>query len=111
MPAQRVYVYDGAKIERQYRGWNTETIRRQREYGTESNPKVWVMLEFQNELKSGLGIPLPRGKAKIYRRDLDGRHEFTGEDWIDHTQRMKRCGSSPATRSTSWASAARRTTA
>lgn len=85
VPAQRVYVYDGARIERQYRGWNAETIRRQREYGTESNPKVWVMLEFQNDQKAGLGIPLPRGKAKIYRRDLDGRNEFTGEDWIDHT--------------------------
>ena len=83
--AERVYIYDGAQIGQRYRNWDAETIRRQREYGTQSNPKVWVMLEFDNKEANGLGIPLPRGKAKIYRRDTDGRNEFTGEDWIDHT--------------------------
>jgi hypothetical protein len=87
VPAKRIYIYDGAKIGQQHRGWNQETIRRQREYGTECNPKIWVMLEFENSEKAGLGIPLPRGKLKLYRRDRDGRNEFTGEDWIDHTPR------------------------
>ena len=43
------------------------------------------MLEFQNSEKSHLGMPLPRGKVKVYRRDVDARNEFIGEDQIDHT--------------------------
>jgi hypothetical protein len=43
------------------------------------------MLEFRNDRKSGLGLALPKGSVKLYRRDLDGRNEFIGEDLIDHT--------------------------
>jgi len=85
VPAARVYVYDGVKVDPQFRGWDPYTIRNRPEYGAASNPKVWVMLEFQNAQKSHLGMPLPRGRVKVYRRDADGRNEFIGEDQIDHT--------------------------
>ncbi len=85
VPAQRVYVYDGMKVDPQYRGWDPYSIRTRPEYGSVSNPKVWVMLEFRNSATSRLGMPLPKGKVKIYRRDVDGRNEFVGEDRIDHT--------------------------
>jgi hypothetical protein len=85
LPAKRIYVYDGFRWDQRYRGWNAHSIRNQPEYGTQSNPKVWVMLEFENAEKAGLGMPLPKGKVKIYRRDVDGRNEFIGEDAIDHT--------------------------
>jgi hypothetical protein len=85
VPAQRIYVYDGFRIDARYRGWDYHSIRTQAEYGTASNPKVWVMLEFENSEKSHLGMPLPKGKVKVYRRDVDGRNEFIGEDQIDHT--------------------------
>jgi hypothetical protein len=85
VPAKRLYVYDGFKRDQRYRGWDYHSIRTQPEYGTQSNPKVWVMLEFVNSEKSRLGMPLPRGKVKMYRRDVDGRNEFIGEDTIDHT--------------------------
>jgi len=82
-----LYVYNGAAVG-QYRGWNMETIRNQPDYGTQSNPKVWVMREFQNTKENGLGIPLPKGRTRFYRRDdADGRLEFTGENEIDHTPR------------------------
>jgi hypothetical protein len=84
--SQRLYVYDGAKIDpRRYRGWTPDNIRRNREYGTDCNPKVWVMKEFENSEKNKLGIPLPRGVVRFYRRDDDGQLEFTGENIIDHT--------------------------
>jgi hypothetical protein len=83
--AGRVYVYDGFKVDPRYRGWDYYSIRSQPEYRTVSNPRVWVMLEFQNTEKSHLGMPLPKGKVKVYRRDMDGRNEFIGEDLIDHT--------------------------
>lgn len=85
VPARRIYVYDGFQLDQRYRGWDYHSIRTRPEYGTRSSPKVWVMLEFQNSEKSHLGMPLPKGKVKIYRRDVDGRNEFIGEDRIDHT--------------------------
>jgi hypothetical protein len=57
------------------------------DYGTQSNPKVWVMREFKNSKENHLGVPLPRGRMRFYRRDDDGQLEFTGENLIDHTPR------------------------
>ena len=34
-----------------------------------------------------LGIALPKGKLRFYRRNDDGQLEFTGENEIDHTPR------------------------
>lgn len=87
VPAKRIYVYDGFKFDPRYRGWDYKNIRANAEYGTVSNPKVWTMLEFRNSEASRLGMPLPKGKVKVYRRDIDGRNEFVGEDDIDHTPR------------------------
>lgn len=85
---QRLYIYDGVYIDPQrYRGWNYENIRGDENYGTKSNPKVWVMREIKNSQANQLGLPLPKGKVRFYRRDDDGRLQFTGEDIIDHTAR------------------------
>ena len=84
--SQRLYIYDGAQIDpRTFRNWTVERIRQDRNYGTESNDKVWVMREFINSRENNLGIPLPRGRIRFYRRDADGKLEFTGENLIDHT--------------------------
>jgi len=86
--SERIYVYDGAKIEEnQYRGWNIESIRQNSEYGTKSNPDVWVMREFNNSEANHLGMPLPAGRLRFYRQDTDGHLEFTGENEIKHTPR------------------------
>ena len=85
VPAQRIYLYDGFQPDPRVRGWDPHSIRTRPEYGTQSNPKVWVMLEFRNSEPSNLGIPLPKGTVKLYRRDVDDRNEFIGEDTIDHT--------------------------
>jgi len=84
--AERIYVYDGAKIDwNRYRGYSPENIRRNSDYGTDCNPKVWIMKEFENSEENNLGIPLPRGIVRFYKRDDDGQLEFTGENIIDHT--------------------------
>jgi len=86
--SERIYVYDGAKIdENQYRGWNPDMVRQNSEYGTQSNPDVWVMREFVNSEANHLGIPLPAGRLRFYRQDTDGQLEFTGENEIKHTPR------------------------
>ena len=88
--SETLYVYNGASLG-QYRGYNAEMIRNQPDYGTQCNKKVWVMREFDNSKANGLGIPLPKGRTRFYRRDdADGRLEFTGENVIDHTPKDER---------------------
>ena len=77
-----IYVYDGASGYRFYGGLNND-----RNYGAQSNKKVWVMREFVNAETNHLGIALPKGKLRFYRRDADGQLEFVGENEIDHTPR------------------------
>ena len=85
---KRIYVYDGVKIDsNRYNGWNWENIRNDYSYGTESNPKIWVMREFANSETNHLGMPLPKGRVRFYRRNDDSQIEFTGENVIDHTPR------------------------
>ncbi len=85
--SQPIYVYDGAKIDQNRYYGSFDNIRSDRDYGTESNPKVWVMREFMNSASNHLGLPLPKGRLRFYRRDADGQMEFTGENTIDHTPR------------------------
>ena len=86
--SKRIYVYDGVKIDsNRYNGWNWESIRNDYSYGTESNPKIWVMREFANSEANHLGMPLPKGRVRFYRHNDDGQIEFTGENVIDHTPR------------------------
>ncbi len=47
--------------------------------------KVNVTLEMKNSKDNGLGMPLPKGKIRVYKTDVDGSQEFIGEDTIDHT--------------------------
>jgi hypothetical protein len=84
--SQRVYVYDGAKIDpNRYGYYSYEQIRGDRSYGTESNPSVWVMQEIKNTKANNMGMALPKGRVRFYRRDDDGQLEFTGENVIRHT--------------------------
>jgi len=86
--AKQLYVYDGAKIDlNRYNGWGWDNIRNDHNYGTESNSKIWVMREFVNSQANHLGMPLPKGRVRFYRRNDDGQIEFTGENVIDHTPR------------------------
>src|SRR5271155_570454 len=80
-----VYVYEGFKMDPSYMNWQMESLRQQESFGTLSNSKVWVMQEFRNSRDNHLGIPLPKGRVRFYRRDEDGQLEFTGENDIDHT--------------------------
>ena len=51
--------------------------------------KVAVIVEFDNTKENGLGIPLPKGKIRIYKTDGES-NEFIGEDLIDHTPNKER---------------------
>ena len=52
--------------------------------------KVAVYVEFQNAPASHLGMPLPKGIVRVYKRDAGGRPQFVGEDAVDHTPRNEK---------------------
>ena len=49
-----------------------------------SKGKIAVMVEFENKENNNLGVPMPKGKVRIYKADGSSL-EFIGEDQIDHT--------------------------
>jgi hypothetical protein len=52
------------------------------ELGKKMKPAIY--LQFEN--KGGqMGIPLPKGIVRVYKKDKAGRAQFVGEDRIDHT--------------------------
>jgi len=50
-----------------------------------TNQKVGVFVEIRNRKEDNLGIPLPKGTVRVYKRDSEGSLQFIGEDSIDHT--------------------------
>jgi len=51
--------------------------------------KVGVFVEFDNKGGS-LGIPLPKGVVRVYKKDNAGNAQFVGEDHIDHTPKNEK---------------------
>ena len=79
VPIRKLLVYAGAQ----------DYYRTQ--YGTPvSNQKVAVLIELRNTKENRLGVPLPKGKIRLYKADSSGSTQFIGEDWIDHTPRDER---------------------
>jgi hypothetical protein len=52
------------------------------ELGSKLKPSVFM--EFSNA-GDNLGVPLPKGIVRVYKKDSTGRAQFIGEDRIDHT--------------------------
>lgn len=50
--------------------------------------KIGAFIEFQNK-GEGLGIPLPKGIIRVYKKDKQGNAQFIGENQIDHTPNNK----------------------
>jgi hypothetical protein len=82
MFAPTIYVYDGASNYRFSGGLNQS-----QNYGQSDNKKVIVQREFKNAETNQLGVALPAGKLRFYRRDSDSQLQFVGENTIDHTPR------------------------
>jgi hypothetical protein len=86
IPARKTLMYFGQAGMYYGPGVNSE-----RSYGANFNKKVDVYLEFKNDEKSGLGVPLPKGRVRVSQIDTaDHGLEFIGEDVIDHTPKNER---------------------
>jgi len=47
--------------------------------------KIGVYMQFRNSQLNKLGMPLPAGTIRLYKKDDKGNQQFIGEDKIDHT--------------------------
>jgi hypothetical protein len=47
--------------------------------------KVGVFVQFENRETARLGMPMPKGVVRVYKKDSAGNAQFIGEDAIDHT--------------------------
>ena len=78
---QQIYFYDGIGP-----SVTSRVDSRDSRFTIESNKKVNVMLELTNSKENNLGVPLPKGKVRVYKEDPKDRSlEFVGEDSIEHT--------------------------
>ncbi len=77
---KKIYVYERT-------GWGQRP-------GRSSQPekgKVNIKIEFENKKENQLGIALPKGKVRVFKRDpADDSLEFVGEDQIDHTPKNEK---------------------
>jgi len=78
VPVKKLFVYDPVD----YYGWNWYYYENDK---TTKEQKVKVKIEITNSKQNNLGMPLPKGKVKVYKKDDDGSLQFVGEDQIDHT--------------------------
>jgi hypothetical protein len=59
----------------------------------ENNPtKVAVVEKMKNSEANHLGMPIPAGRLRVYRRDTDGQVQFVGESMIEHTPAEQEIG-------------------
>ncbi len=79
---EKLLVYYGAPWAAGYGG----SPRTDRDLRTQANTKLDVYVRFKNAKENRMGMPLPKGKVRVYKQDdADGTLEFVGEDLIDHT--------------------------
>ena len=76
--------------------FEAENVRADKKYyyysraqGGTTQGKVSVIVEFENKEGNSLGIPMPKGKVRVYKSDGESV-EFVGEDLIDHTPKNEK---------------------
>jgi hypothetical protein len=79
----------GVIVEKQYLLPSYGQYYRSR-YTVPGTVKAEVWLHFSNDKNANLGLPLPRGVVRVYKRDSGGKAVFVGEDSINHTAEGER---------------------
>jgi hypothetical protein len=75
VPVEKRFIVDGQSF----------YYRNRRSPGAPIKDSVQVFYRFRNDVKSGLGAPMPAGVVRVYQADSKGGLQFVGEDRIDHT--------------------------
>ncbi|MFO0952025.1 MAG: hypothetical protein U0835_12910 [Isosphaeraceae bacterium] len=84
VPVVKNYVYYG--VPKGFVPYFGDQPNPDRNLGAQSNKKVDIYLSLKNSEANGMGVPLPAGRVRVYKKDdADAALEFVGEDSIDHT--------------------------
>jgi hypothetical protein len=75
IPAQKEYVVDSRQ----------PVFYPQRGEDGENKVPVDVKILFENKKEKNLGMPLPAGTVRFYKKDDKGSLQFVGEDRLEHT--------------------------
>ncbi len=77
VPVKKELIFDPSKGKNHwwYYSDNSETLK--------ENARVEIVV--MNSKADKLGMPLPKGNVKVYKKDTDGSLQFIGEDSIEHT--------------------------
>ncbi len=67
--------------------WWASRARRPGDGTSTTGDKLGIVLELRNSRENRMGMPLPRGKVRVYKGDRTGNLQFVGEDLVDHTPR------------------------
>ena len=79
---QRTYEFEGtSSMGELYPGYHND----QPAFGLGADTHVAVREQFKNTTANHLGMPLPAGRMRVYRRDSNGAVQFVGESTIPHT--------------------------
>ncbi|NLX07371.1 MAG: DUF4139 domain-containing protein [Phycisphaerae bacterium] len=80
VPVRKTYLYDGGRVR-----FVPGRVYEEPGFGREENTKVNVLLAIRNTADDNLGVALPGGKVRVFKRDVDQSLEFVGEDVIPGT--------------------------
>lgn len=80
---RRTYQFEGNGTVEQvfYPGYHNDQIG----FSHSGNTRVSIFEEIKNSESNHLGMPLPAGRLRLYRRDTGGQMQFVGENMIMHT--------------------------
>jgi len=78
---QRTYEFEGTTAVGFYPGYHND----QPGFGIAGSTHISVREQFKNSTANHLGMPLPAGRLRLYRRDSGGQVQFVGESMIPHT--------------------------
>ncbi len=79
VPVSKQFIYQGQDY--YFRNYYAEPFK---------NEKIGVFIEIANKAENNLGMPLPKGTLRMYKRDPDGSLQFIGEDSIEHTPKNEK---------------------
>ena len=80
---QRTYQFNGNMILYQnfYAGYHND----QRYLNDTGSIHIAIREEITNSTANHLGMPLPAGRLRLYRRETTGQMQFVGESMVQHT--------------------------
>ncbi len=81
IPVEKQYLFANAA---QVAGYYGQPI------GAMERVNAEVLMKFENDEASHLGVPLPAGVIRVYKADSDGDSIFLGEDAIEHTPKNEK---------------------